>query len=509
MASTLGAERLRLGGAARSAAIGCTLALAFASTALAQEVGGGSSAAAGAGASSTGATASPAVGGSGPTGSAGPAESAGTGLGPWGGLGLRLPDLAARGIEPPQFIFGVRGMATLSDNLRHQRDGRSALLLEASPYVIARSTAPRASYNLAYQMRNFMRIGDDSDLTLLRHNMNGRGSFAIAGDNLWLDVSAFMGSINSSPDGALSIDPSSSFDNRSNYRRYAVAPWYQDRLGSWATYRMRYELSRSESSSDATLADWTHHASAAIDGIDRGGKWNWGWHGFYQSRDFGDVTLDRRFSAGTLHYRYSHRLRLSASIEYEQIDNVFNDEGDDHGWGPALAVQWNPNSRISISGHVADRYYGTVGSGQISWSTRRTTLGLSASKSVMTSSDSALLALDPLALARGPGGTPNNLISDLIAGGLLPPDGIPIGRAWVTDNAVFDRRVTAFWALRGASRTLTLSAWASTRETAATFSAPATGGIRGSGTGESFSFDGELRERGIGLSFSQSLDART
>ncbi|HRO60548.1 MAG TPA: TIGR03016 family PEP-CTERM system-associated outer membrane protein [Burkholderiaceae bacterium] len=406
----------------------------------------------------------------------------------------------------------MRGSATLSDNIRHRPRGdeRSAFLLEASPYVVARSTAPRANYDLAYQMRNFMRIGDDSDLTLLRHNLSGRGTFAIGGDNLWLDVAAFMGSVNASPSGSLSIDPSSTFGNRSNYRRYSVAPWYQDRLGSLATYRMRYELSRSEGSGSSSVADWAHHASASVDGIDRGGKWNWGWHGFYQSRDYGDFSLDRRFSAGTLHYRYSHRLRLSASIEYEQIDNVFNDEGDDHGWGPALGFQWNPNSRLSMSGHVADRYYGTVGSGQISWSTSRSTLGVTASKSVMTSSQSSLLTLDPLSLARGPGGTSNPLISDLVSNDLLPPGGIPIGRAWITDNAVFDRRVTAFWALRGASRTLTLAAWASTRESAATISTPATsGGIRGSGTGESISFEGELRERGIGLSFSQSLDSRT
>ena len=70
-------------------------------------------------------------------------------------LGLGYP------LEKPSIQAGVRATATWSNNVRHRsRGGDSDIVLEASPYIIAQSSVPRANYRLFYQMRNFVRLGD-------------------------------------------------------------------------------------------------------------------------------------------------------------------------------------------------------------------------------------------------------------------------------------------------------------------------------------------------------------
>src|SRR5690606_21692913 len=117
-----------------------------------------------------------------------------------------------------------------------------------------------------------------------------------------------------------------------------------------------------------------------------------------------------------------------------------------------LGFEWNPNSRLSISAEVAERYYGTSGSARVAWNTARSTTGIQFTRGIITNADSALLALDPLALTTGPLGTPNSVLSSLLASGLVLPTGLPITTALITDSAQLQSRLTAFWGLRGTSR---------------------------------------------------------
>lgn len=416
-------------------------------------------------------------------------------------------------IEPPRVLPGVRASATYSDNVGHEPDGRedSDLILEVSPYISATSNNPRASYNVFYQMRNFLRVGE-SDLTLFRHALNGNGSFALVDDRLWIDASAFMGTINASPTGALSTDPGSAFSNTANVRHFSVSPWYQDAFGRIATYQLRYTLAHTGGNSDFATARVSHTASAEVNGIPTGSPWNWRWYGNMQRREFdNNLDRDRRASGAALYYTVNPELRVYGAIDYEQIDGLVNENGDDFGYGPGAGFDWTPSQRTTVSGSISDRYYGTVGNLNASHTLHNSTFGLRYSRSVLTSADASLLLFDPRSITSGGfgfGGT-NPVLGSLISSGIVLPPGTVFTQGLFTDAAVLDRRVTAFWGLRGARNSLTLTGWASNRESTTELGATtAIVGIRGTSTIGGV-FSGEIRERGYAANLQHRLDGRS
>lgn len=417
-------------------------------------------------------------------------------------------------IEQPRITPGVRASALWSDNVGHRSGGGdSDVVLEASPYVTAESTAPRAQYRLFYQLRNFLRLSD-GEFNLFRHALDGQGSFALVDDRLWLDLTGFMGTINASAAGSISADPASSFTNTANVRHFTVSPWYRDNLSNIATYQLRYTLAHTGGNSGFATAKLDHRASAAIDGIPSGSKWNWRWYAEQQRREFdNDITRDRTTSGGALYYSIRPTLRVYGTVDYDQIDALRNEDGDNNGWGPGAGFDWTPFRRTSVSGSVSKRYYGTTGNLSVSHTMHNATMGLQWSRAMLTSADASLLLFDPMSITSGGFGfgQVNPVIGSLRSAGIVLPAGMVLTQGLFTDAAVLDRRLTAFWGLRGLRNSLTISGFWSNREstTELTSTTPLTG-IRGSsGLNVGGVFVGELRERGVGANFQHRLDARS
>lgn len=413
-------------------------------------------------------------------------------------------------LEKPRLQPGVRASATWSDNVdRRSRGGDADVILEVSPYIVAESSAPRAQYHLFYQLRNFMRLGD-GDVNFFRHALNANGSFALVDDRFGVDLSGFMGTISASPTGPIATDPATSFTNTSNVRHFSVAPWYRDTLGRLATYQLRYAVSHSGGNSGFATAKLSQRASAQIDGIPSASKWNWRWVGEIEHRRFrNDFTRDRRHSSGMLFYDVYPSLRVFGMIDYEQIDGLFNEDGDDHGYGPGAGFVWNPYQRTNISGSVSKRYYGTVGNASISHSTHRATMGLNWTRAVFTSADASLLLFDPTSLTSSHLGFANPIITSLLSSGIVLPRGTVLTQGMFTDAAVLDRRLTAFWGLRGSRNSLTFTGFRSDREsTTELLSETQITGVRGSATFGGI-FVGEINERGVIASYLRRLDGRS
>lgn len=421
------------------------------------------------------------------------------------GTGIAYP------IQPPVLLPGVRASASYSDNvLLSDSNKKGDMIIEVSPYITAQSNAPRANYSLFYQMRNFWRV-DEGETNLMRHAMNGRGSFALYEDNLWLDLAGYMGTVSASSGGPIAYDPGSSFTNTANIRSFSISPWYRNQIGNLASYQLRYTALNTSGSTGLGVANLDQRASAVVNGLGDGSSpWNWGWHGEYQQlRYSNDFNINRRGSGFVLYYRVNPDLRVFGTIDYDQIDGVRNSDGDDFGYGPGAGFDWRPNQRTSLSASVSKRYYGTIGNAQVSYSAQRSTMGLSWSRSVLTSSDASLLFFDPASITSGGLSGFNPVMSNLISSGIVLPAGSALTQGLVTDAAVFDRRLTAFYGLQGASNSLTVSAYYSNRQSAVDFSST-TGisGIRG-GITTSGVFDGELRQRGVAVSYQHRIDARS
>ncbi len=420
-------------------------------------------------------------------------------------------------VEPPSLTPGVRASATYSDNIDLRPSGREKgdLLFEVSPYITAESNAPRANYRLSYQMRNFFRVRE-GEFNLLRHSLNGRGSFALVGDRLWVDAAAFMGNVAQSVNGPISADPGASFDNSARVSRFSVSPWYRDRLGNFADYTLRYSLAHNGGNSSYALARIEQGASATVDSIDTGSPWNWRYEGNYQLRDYGkdftgnDFSRGRRTSTGTLFYRLNPNIRVFGMVVYEQIDGLRNSDGDDFGYGPGLGFDWRPSIRTSVSASLSRRYYGTVGEARASYSRGNATMGVNFSRSVITNARDSLLFFDPMALTTGDlgVGAANPVLSDLSSRGILLPPGLALSQSLVTDSPMLDRRATAFFGLHGARNSLTFSGFLSNRTSSVTVDPTTVAGIRASTT-QGGVFFGELHERGVIASYQRRLDVRS
>lgn len=427
-----------------------------------------------------------------------------------GGAGAQGSGVAVP-IERPVLFPGVRASATYSDNVLHTRTGKTGdVILEVSPYIRAQSSAPRASYDVLYQIRNFVRV-NEGETNFFRHALNGNGSFALYEDKFWVDLFGYAGTINASANGPIAFDPGASFVNTANIRIFSVSPWYRDRLGNFATYQLRYTATNTSGNTGLTVARLNQSGSAIVDGIDDGSSpWNWRWHGEFQQTQFAnDFTRNRRGSGITVYYRLNPELRVFGTYDYDQIDGLRNRDGDDFGYGPGAGFDWRPNSRTTLSASASHRYYGTVSNAQATYTLRRSTMGLTWSRSVLTSADASLLFFDPASITSGGLGNINPVMANLIAAGIVLPAGTALTQGLVTDAAVFDRRLTAFYGLQGNTQSLTFSAYYSNRESATTFaSTMAITGIRG-GITTAGVFTGELRQRGVAINYQHRLDARS
>jgi len=417
-------------------------------------------------------------------------------------------------VEKPGLHAGVRASATWSDNVRRSSRGSdSDIVVEVSPYIVAESNAPRANYRLFYQVRNFVRLGD-GDTNFFRQALNANGSFALVDDRFGVDLTGMMGTIGASPTGPISNDPGASFTNTANVRHFSVSPWYRDTLGRLATYQLRYTLAHSGGNSSFTTANLSHTASAQVDGIPRAGsKWNWGWSGQMQRQEYrNDLTRDRQRSSFALYYSIYPSLRVYGTADYEYIEGLRDRNGDDEGWGPGAGFDWTPFQRTSINGYASKRFYGTVGNLGLSHTMRRAAMGLRYSRSVLTSADASLLMFDPTSLTTGGFGPQpgvNPIISSLLSAGILLPPGSLLTQSMFTDAAILDRRLTAFWGIRGTRNSLALTGFYSNRESTTQLQSNTQfTGIRGSATFGGV-FVGEIRERGVVASYAHRLDGRS
>ncbi|MGE3864474.1 MAG: TIGR03016 family PEP-CTERM system-associated outer membrane protein [Burkholderiaceae bacterium] len=416
--------------------------------------------------------------------------------------------------DRPVFLPGIRASTTYSDNplLRSRSERDPGFVHEVSPYLTASSSSPRANYRLDYQLRSLWIAGTDNpDTHKLRHSLNARGTFALVDDRLWLDMVGYMGTVNSSLTGPLSPDPASSFVNAASARHFSISPWYRDRIGNFAEYQLRYLAAHTGGNTDFLVAKLDQRATAAVSSLRTNpSPWSWSVDSGFQRRDFGnDVKRDRVNATGTLGYRLNPMLRVYGLLAYERIEALKNKEGKESGSGPGIGFEWTPSNRLSVSGSFVDRYYGTSSEARIAYSSPRSTFGLQYSRGVFTSSDASLLSFDPNQLTSGQLGAlgVNPVLASLISRGIVFPPGTSFEQSLITDAAMLDRRLTLFYGLTGGRNSLALNAFMSNRTSTTEFES--TVGSGGTGSASRSAFSGEIRERGVIVTYQHRLDART
>lgn len=369
-----------------------------------------------------------------------------------------------------RFLPGVRSQITYSDNVlrRPGADAQSGFITEVTPYVRADYQSARTTANLDLSLRNIHRTVGDDNLDLLRPNLRARGNTALVGEWLWLEGSASVLDVNSSPFGALTMDPSLTNINRARYSTMTLSPYIVGQLGTFADYRTQYRFTSTRNSNkDVFLARDDQILSGNLTSGSQFKAWGWSLSGYTQRRAFpNNFSLGRDNAIANAYVLIGRELRLGASLNFDAIDRLTNSKGETSGWGPGLTLSWFPSSRTTLQAEVGRPYYGNTGSLRFSHRTQHLTFGLDYGRQVFTSNSSSVLFFNPATLLGG--GLPtamNPITQQLINSGLIVDQFGTLGAGVLTDALVLARNMTASIGYVGPRMNTTLTAFRSVRDT--------------------------------------------
>jgi uncharacterized protein (PEP-CTERM system associated) len=413
---------------------------------------------------------------------------------------------------------GVRTSVTYSDNLALNRKGEATagFRVEVAPYILAAINSAAAQGYVYYGMRNFfLTAGPEANqLSSPRHDFKTTGKYQLLEGLLALQGSAFVFDVNPINFGVTSADSGNVFLYPQRIQGFNIGPVIESQLGNFATYGAGYSYGQSgvrgvNSNLTNQILNGNIKSGSAFN------RWGWEWNGLNQVRDFSNGgTFQRNLSNGIVYWTPSETWRLGASIRYSQIDGFTSSSGKNKGFGPGIAINWNPSSRTQLKLTASSEYFGTTGEFSFTHSTARLIFDALYERGGLNSTNATLLNQNPTALTRTGDGTSvagaqfQNYVSESLYSryGVLTGFGIVDSAFVVRDGG----RASVSYKLSPLSK-VTASYFNYHESTKISTSNPALGGSSVTGTAlpSSGTFVGDVYRQGISLTSEISLDARS
>jgi uncharacterized protein (PEP-CTERM system associated) len=290
------------------------------------------------------------------------------------------------------FTPGIRASAVGSNNLDLLPEGQAeaGVLLEVMPYIEARLDSPRGVGEAVYGLRGQWRNGGADSSDDVRHDLRAWTDIKLTDELLRLYASANVYDVNVSPFGVSSFDPGAQANNRTQYRDIELSPYLVGRFDGEGTYLARYRLrsidqgsgfssSTSQAVSGEARTDLSRRrvgVSVRADAYDVNYEGNTSYAG-------ADVDLLGWF-------RVDSALRIGLGAGYSRNDILFNDKGENEGWGPSAALEWVPDNRAAVRARWSDRYYGSTADVGASYRAVNWTFGLDYSTGINDGARSGL-----------------------------------------------------------------------------------------------------------------------
>ena len=413
---------------------------------------------------------------------------------------------------------GVRTSVTYSDNLNRniKSEAVAGFRVEVAPYILAAVNSASARGYAYYASRNFFRTAgvDANQFEPPRHDFLTNGRYQLIPAFLSLQGSAFMYDVNPINFGVTSADSGSVFLYPRRVQGYSIGPIAEGQLGAFATYSGGFSYGQT----GLKGAD-VNQSSRTINGAVKSGssfnRWGWEWNGLNQVRDFaGGGTFERNLSNGILYWVPNESLRVGASIRYSQISGFASDTGKKSGYGPGIAVNWNPSTLTQIRFNASAEYFGTTGELWITHSTPRFTFDTLYERGSLNSSNATLLNQNPTAFTRTGDGTSaaNTQFQNYVTDSLYNRYGVLTGLG-VVDSAFVRKdggRMSMSYKLTALSK-VSLTYFDIKESTKIATSNPALGGSSVTGTvlPSSGVFTGDVARKGISLTSEIAFDARS
>lgn len=408
---------------------------------------------------------------------------------------------------------GVRSTVVYTTNANLTTEKRSGrFILEGTPYVGIFGTSPRRQIELYAALRNFYNF-EQHELRTAVPEANGQARWSLNDSWLWLDGRVRITNVSSNPFGALTFDPALYGTNVVTIKQYEISPFIKSELPRLADYELRYRL-RLNSQYGTVFPKNDQRVSTTLNSGQRLGRWNTGYYGEYQRREFdGGAVALRRYSGLTNSYLVTQDLRLGAIVAWEAIDGLASKSGKDRGIGPGLFFDWAPSQITQVRGTVTRPYYGTTGNFQLYNRSKFHLFSVLYDKSVLSSNDSSLFFFDATGAGTNSGATPTTaaaLRNQLYTQAVLQYGLTPFDLSLVTSSLVYDRRASANAGLLGPRNSLIFSVFDNQRESISSSESTVSSqqsGIRGSFGAPDL--NGLYTLRGFTAQYDHSLDATT
>jgi len=275
--------------------------------------------------------------------------------------------------------------STYSDNIDLEPDGDSDLVTEVSPAIHVGREGRRLSVNLDYSLQNLM-YADDSDRDKSNHRLSANANAEVFADTLFVDFSSSYSQQLVDRRSSGSSDAISGSANLNDVFAYSVSPYWQQRVGDVANYKLRYTYDMVNSSGSSGGSDSEGNAvSFNIANGPATGRINWNVNYGNQQTDYDDDDKsDTESASARVGYQLTRSLNSFVSGTYENHEFVGdrgNSEPDDSSVG--AGATWTPSQDFSLTLAYNERLDpgpdedGTFISSDLFWApTARTNLSL-------------------------------------------------------------------------------------------------------------------------------------
>lgn len=250
---------------------------------------------------------------------------------------------------------------TYSDNIRLAPTGneKSSFVTEVMPGFSLSGIGRRSQFQATYQARG-VTYSNDAGASNLQNYLNARGTAQLVDDLLFVDGTAAINNLSTSPYGPQALDSSYSLNNRSEIRTYSISPYVRQRYGSLAQAEARY-THQGLSSDTAGFSNYSSDLLNLV--VNSGDAFRLvGWdvmasrrHSSYNSLS----SVDNDYLNGVVRYRLTDQFSLTGSAGYERYTyQSINDGPKGASW--SVGFDWKPSSRTSLTASAGQRFYGNA-----------------------------------------------------------------------------------------------------------------------------------------------------
>jgi uncharacterized protein (PEP-CTERM system associated) len=302
--------------------------------------------------------------------------------------------------------------------------------------------------------------GENGITNSLRAGLNA----TLVDNFLFVDGSASIAQQAVSAFGVQTTNPNFDNRNRTEVRTFNVTPSMRGLLGNFARYDVRWSHTQ-QSSASTELGDSTNQSLSAVLSSARSSRVGWALSAVQQRTDYdAGRSTDTKHLKGTLSYRVTPELGVSASAGREWSDLLRDDHGGRPTW--SVGLDWNPTERTRLNAQRERRFFGDTHAVAFEHRMKRSTWRLSSTEDISTPSPSVvsagsvalydLLFANFAALYPDPLTRREKVLEELQRQGRNPNETLPIG--FLQSAVTLNKRQDVGVALTGVRTTVSFTA---------------------------------------------------